>query len=302
VSWLGLKSRGDEEAVVFWEGVALFNLLVAYSGWNGHRDTVKRQRLLEYTDGSIALRFKPSGALDIDAVAALPCLFMPEIGSDVEQVARVGRLIKIRELGAEIQLDYAYDQTIPPVPSAKIEALSTVLDIAGYELSRTHWAIKDVDLFEALLRAGVEQPFRPTVFNLSTEPVDSSLISVMMPFSAGFDEVYSALSNALASIQKRCQRADDMWKHDAIIADIVYLICTSRAVICDLSGKNANVFYETGIAHTLGKDVILITQSMDDVPFNLRHLRHIKYDNNPPGRVELAKQVRARLESLAAIA
>jgi hypothetical protein len=122
----------------------------------------------------------------------------------------------------------------------------------------------------------------------------------MMPFSAGFDEVYSALSDAATSVKRQCQRADDIWKHDAIIADIVYLICTSRVVICDLSGKNANVFYETGIAHTLGKDVILITQSIEDVPFNLRHLRHIRYDNNPAGRVELTKQIRARLESLSA--
>lgn len=278
----------------------MFNLLVAYSGWNGHRDTVKSQRVLEYTDKSIALIFKPSGVLDIDKVVALPCLFMPEIGSDAEQVARVGRLLRIRETGTEIQIDYAYDQAIPAIPSAKIEGLSTVLNIDAFELNRTHWAIKGADLFETLLLAGLEQQPRPTVFELSYEPVDASLVSVMMPFSAGFDEVYSALSDAATSVKRQCQRADDIWKHDAIIADIVYLICTSRVVICDLSGKNANVFYETGIAHTLGKDVILITQSIEDVPFNLRHLRHIRYDNNPAGRVELTKQIRARLESLSA--
>jgi hypothetical protein len=43
------------------------------------------------------------------------------------------------------------------------------------------------------------------------------------------------------------------------------------------------VFYETGIAHTVGKEVILITQTIDDVPFDLRHLRCIVYEYTPKG-------------------
>ena len=57
--------------------------------------------------------------------------------------------------------------------------------------------------------------------------------------------------------------------------DILELISTSKVIICDLSGKNPNVFYEAGIAHTLGKEVILITQHESDVPFDLRPLRYI---------------------------
>jgi hypothetical protein len=58
---------------------------------------------------------------------------------------------------------------------------------------------------------------------------------------------------------------------------VVSSICKSSVVVCDLTGKNANVFYEAGIAHSLGKDVILNTQSADDVPFDLRRLRYIPY-------------------------
>jgi hypothetical protein len=49
------------------------------------------------------------------------------------------------------------------------------------------------------------------------------------------------------------------------------------------TGKNPNVFYEVGVAHTVGKEVILVTQSMDDVPFDLRHLRCIVYEYTPRG-------------------
>ena len=85
----------------------------------------------------------------------------------------------------------------------------------------------------------------------------------------------AALGVAAVAVGKKCKRADDIWNHDAIIQDVVSLICKSSVVICDLTGKNANVFYEAGIAHSLGKDGMLITQSASYVPFDLRHLRYI---------------------------
>ena len=39
--------------------------------------------------------------------------------------------------------------------------------------------------------------------------------------------------------------------------------------------------YELGIAHTMGKKVILITQDVNDIPFDLRHLRHLHYQYAP---------------------
>ena len=80
--------------------------------------------------------------------------------------------------------------------------------------------------------------------------------------------------------------------------DIVELICTSQVVVCDLSGKNPNVFYEAGIAHTLGKEVILITQSIDDVPFDLKPLRCIEYLNNCEGLKKLARDVVERINTI----
>jgi hypothetical protein len=62
-------------------------------------------------------------------------------------------------------------------------------------------------------------------------------------------------------------------------------------IVADLTGKSANVFYETGIAHSLRdpQSVILISQSMDDVPFDLRHLPVVLYrlENIQKFQVEL---------------
>jgi hypothetical protein len=243
-------------------------------------------------------RFEPDDALDVDAVLTIPALFMAETRSEGEQPARVGTITRVHQVGTEFQLEYSYDPLIPPVSNERLAELATELEIGDWEFTRTHWAIKDVDLFYVLLRSGVARAPAPKVFQLSGEPVDRKLVSVMMPFDASFDGVYAALDQAVHGLRKRCRRADDIWNHDAVIEDIVYLIGTSSVVICDLSGKNPNVFYEAGIAHTLGKDVILITQSADNVPFNLRHLRFVQYHNNGEGRARLAEQVVDRIKTL----
>ena len=90
-----------------------------------------------------------------------------------------------------------------------------------------------------------------------------------------------------------------IWENPAVIQDVVSLIDRSRIVICDCSGRNPNVFYEAGIAHTLGRETILITQSADDIPFDLSHLRYVAYLNNGEEREKLKEQLRVRFESIA---
>jgi hypothetical protein len=87
-------------------------------------------------------------------------------------------------------------------------------------------------------------------------------------------------------------------ENPAIIQDVVSLIDRSRIVVCDCTGRNPNVFYEAGIAHTLGREVILITQSANDIPFDLRHLRYIPYLNNNEGRLALADALQGRMQTV----
>lgn len=119
-----------------------------------------------------------------------------------------------------------------------------------------------------------------------------------MPFDPSFNEVYSALQRAAKDADMRCLRADNIWIHNVIIQDVVSLIDRSYVVICDCTGRNPNVFYETGIAHAIGRDVILITQAENDIPFDLRHLRYVKYLNNGEGLNKLSNAITLRLRTL----
>ncbi|OQM75378.1 hypothetical protein [Manganibacter manganicus] len=140
--------------------------------------------------------------------------------------------------------------------------------------------------------------FQPAVFSVPREAPDSELVSAMMPFSGAFSGVYGAIQEASRNCGLRCERADNIWKESAVIQDIFGLIFRSHVVICDFTGKNPNVFYEAGIAHTLGKHVIPITQSADDIPFDLRHHRYLHYLNNGEGLASLGRQLADRLRYL----
>lgn len=276
----------------------MYNLIVMGAGWNPHSDSIDSSRVFEYTDSVLLQRYLTNNTVNLDSVSKLPTLFMAETQGSGDQVAHVGSITQLKLVGRTYQIEYVLDPRIPAISNRSLEKIASELNIDDFEFSRTHWAIKNVDLYKILLRNTNKGRPSPKVFNFPDKPVDSDLISVMMPFDQKFTGVYDSLLAAAKTLNKDCRRADNIWNHDAIIEDVVALIYTSRIVICDLTGKNANVFYEAGIAHSLGKDVILITQSEEDVPFDLKHLRFIKYLNNGEGLVALTEEVEKRMQTL----
>lgn len=141
--------------------------------------------------------------------------------------------------------------------------------------------------------------FTPSVFEVPTEPLDPRLVAVMMPFTPEFTPVYAAIRQACDETNWFSpKRADDIWDHSTVIQDVFSLIFRSRVVICDYSGRNPNVFYEAGIAHTLGKTVIPLTQSKADIPFDVSHHRYLSYLNNREGLASMKETLRDRLISI----
>lgn len=122
------------------------------------------------------------------------------------------------------------------------------------------------------------------VFERRGFEVEGDLAFILMPFGGAFDDIYrDHIKPAMAEKDFECKRADDIFRTREVVEDIWEYICRARIVIADLTNRNPNVFYETGIAHTIGKDVILITQDDADIPFNLEHLRYYQYDYTPRG-------------------
>lgn len=209
-------------------------------------------------------------------------------------------MVSLALAGRDYHFRFLRNDAIPPIPSEQIVAAAIPLGIGRFGFSRTHWTVKRADLYQVLLERNAAGYPKPTAFALPAGAPEPNRIAVMMPFAAEFARVWATLKSAADDGGWVCQRADDIWDDSVLINDVAALIARSKVVICDLTRRNANVFYEAGIAHTLGREVILITQSADDIPFDLQHHRYIKYLANSEGLDALKAALTGRLTTLMA--
>ncbi|PSJ47373.1 hypothetical protein C7H85_00605 [Zobellella endophytica] len=277
----------------------MFHLLVSYQGWPDSGGRLSMSRVYIREEDPVGNRFYSNGTLDIAKLKEYPALLVTETGGDGPQYARVAYITNVTLGHSEISIQYAIDNSIQPISNAELEGHSVELRLGRFGLSHTCWSVCDVDLYKLLLQNQQKRSVSPKVFSLEAAySQDENLVSIMMPFGAEFNPIYSVLQQSVTSIGFSCVRADDIWEHHTIIQDIVNIIARAKVVICDCSGKNPNVFYEAGIAHAIGKDVILITQSEQDVPFDLRHIRYIRYLPNSEGLGELSASLQTKLRSI----
>jgi hypothetical protein len=133
-----------------------------------------------------------------------------------------------------------------------------------------------------------ETPDKQVEFNQSEVKVNDKLCFIIMPFNVKLNPIYeSIIKPVIKDLKLESLRADEIFTSKPIIEDIWKSIKKARFLIADLTERNPNVFYELGLAHALNKDVILLTQDIDDVPFDLRHFRIIVYHDSISGADKL---------------
>lgn len=104
---------------------------------------------------------------------------------------------------------------------------------------------------------------------------------IIMPFMAPFNSYYTQIIRpALADIDYKAIRSDEIFSPQAFVQTIWEEILNCDLVVAEMTGSNPNVLYELGLAHAIGKRVVMITRSPTDVPADLRHINCISYDTN----------------------
>lgn len=179
--------------------------------------------------------------------------------------------------------------TEKPKPGERVEALDPTT------LSELKAALKDaVEAFRSRPEARVVAPE-------VMEKEDEDVCFIVMPFSVeSLNIVYEDFvrPTLVDRCQLRAERGDDVFGSNVIMDDITKSIRKAHLIIADLTGRNANVFYEVGIAHALNKQVLLMTQSIDDVPFDLRHRRALVYEYSPRGCKKLEKDLYENVQNM----
>ena len=165
-------------------------------------------------------------------------------------------------------------------------------------LSKIQAAI-GISIKDIALREGQDGLIVKPIFGKPSDHHYELDLFVLMPFAAQLQPIYDDHIKLVAQeLSLSVARADDFFTSESIMQEVWEAIYYSKILLADCTGRNPNVFYEIGLAHTLGKPVVLITQDENDVPFDLRHRRFIKYEYTPRGMTAFEKQLSAALDAV----
>lgn len=127
----------------------MYHLLVKFGedSWAKSPASIQRSRFLEYSNDDTLSRFSELNEERIEELKEFPAIFMCE--GEVSP-SFLGKITNLRFRGTEIVVHFERIQGVPDFPEGAIQNNALALDIHDFEFYRTHWAIKDEDLYGVL--------------------------------------------------------------------------------------------------------------------------------------------------------
>jgi len=202
-------------------------------------------------------------------------------------------------------INYFVDSAVDIDPLDVIDALR---ELGWIEVSKDEEDIKPTERMLRALRGlhfsltrlapyGANSIVANPLFGRPKVPPMPSDLFVIMPFAEELRAVYEDHIRAVAGrLGITSTRGDDFFAASSIISDVWNAITRAKVLVADCTGRNPNVFYELGIAHTLGKPVIVIAQDKDDIPFDIQHIRIILYNFTPRGMLDFEHALEATIK------
>lgn len=172
----------------------MFNYLVTShpGAWNLGFYEWDKSRILEFTESAVSSDFEKLGQEELTAMQNYPCLFAYE-GS--WEGMRVGRVTSFTIRKSTILIEFEFDDEIPEIPFEAISVIFELLDIRKWELSRTHWAIKNADLLERLRQHNLI-PVQAKKLKASTKPE-------VLPPPGKYTKPLTSLQQFVAAVLRR---------------------------------------------------------------------------------------------------
>jgi hypothetical protein len=104
-----------------------------------------------------------------------------------------------------------------------------------------------------------------------------------------------AFANKLTLLQP-----DDVLKGKLAVREMWLSINEARVVIADITGPDPGVMYSLGIAHTIGKETILISPLGSEYLADIPKIHRIEYDDSDSGMMQLKQELSNMLIDLLA--
>ena len=137
----------------------MYNLFVSGDGshWKGEPWVIETDRCIrEYTDTDITKRFGKLDAAAVKNVQRLPCIFAYEAAC--KKSPKFGVIRNITKRQDQLRIEYEIKNLDPFLSAKDLASLAFALDISEWEMNRTHWAVKDVNLAKELSAKGINLP------------------------------------------------------------------------------------------------------------------------------------------------
>lgn len=119
-----------------------------------------------------------------------------------------------------------------------------------------------------------------------------------MPFLSELDFVHDVISSTIIKYGIDCVRADQIAVSRPVMEDVKIQIAEADLIIVDFTAKNPNVYYEAGLADAWKKDWIVLSQSKEDLTFDVQHIRSIRYSNTMGADRKLQADLEKSLKAL----
>jgi hypothetical protein len=200
------------------------------------------------------------------------------------------RRLRIYEKKSHLELDllraklesevYRKNKSLTSDPVNFEDVNHLVIDSVG---SEAHKNIKESDLIknsEFLKSIGVDAP---------KIEQKSGQVFVLTPHHSEFDRTYKTIKDVSSGLNLTISRGDETYTESSILKHILEKILEAEIIFANIDGRNPNVFYELGIAQTLGKPVFLLTSEITSVPFDVANQRMIVWDTEETLRMGLTR-------------
>lgn len=132
----------------------MYNLFVSAGpdAWNGTPWTIELGRCVrEYTDKDLTSKYGDLDAASIAELKLLPSIFAYETSNERNPYFGVVKDIIHRQ--GQVRIEYEIQHVAPFLTWEDLTSLTFELDVGGWEMNRTHWAVKNVNLQQELLKA-----------------------------------------------------------------------------------------------------------------------------------------------------
>ena len=107
------------------------------------------------------------------------------------------------------------------------------------------------------------------------------VLAIIPPSKTSEEHYTNSIKRLTYTLNIKCERTKDLFSNNSLLGKNWSALFHAQICIADCTGRDPNIFYALGIAHTIGKKCILISQSLEDIPLNLRQSPVIIYDQSP---------------------